>query len=1084
LAQSQTATPVQTLGLTGNEVSTFDTLSAQQLDALVGVLDATPTVPVANLPKSGTFRSLKEPSYPPLPGDLTGANAWELLDGTYLLDDAATTSDATTAASTTATQMSAMAASGPPSPPSGTGTNTANVVTNIGAVMFNTNLLWLQATNFSGGIIYGALNQATDQVYAICSTTNLLKPFSLSQVETEVFPANTNTFTVAAEGRPTLFLRAQDWTGVTHNGNATPDWWFWEYFGTTNLSDTNRDLQGNTLGSDYASGTDPDIITFTEIETANTYVNSSLVSVQLDITGDPFYIGVLVDDTNLADVVWNPYCSSNIVINLGTTAGWHAVWIGLRNHAASPNSAVWMSTRFNVDFTPPAVFVTSPTNNLVSVPLIQLTGYSPGALASVTYDLSNATENLSSQPAMITGQTFNWGSMEITTNYFQVYDLPLAAGTNAITLQATDLAGNQTTVTENIIYAASGSPPVVSLAWPQNGMLVSPGTYTIEGQVNDPTATATAVVVGPSGNSTWFTGLTGRDGNFWIQSVQFPSGTNSVSLTLSDSQGITTTNFSVIQSNAPFTINPVAAGDNTVSGTSGLAGYAVWVNGVEAVQGNGVWTAAIAPIGVGGGVVNAMAIPSSNSPAAQGVGAQATVQPPQGVFPSSYNVSYQYDDVEQIMGGLALVDDSVSFGDGSGGSYTHNYLYYSDRDELFSTTWPAFSWPSPFPDGPAVDISGLVSGDNWFPLVFGQTNHCSGGPPPVLTEHCDYTRSMWSADGTQFYGTENRSSDTRVKLATGGPLGSTARNLWVLNVNAEDYFTHVPVPYSDISVGGFGSPDTNGNVYVVLPDNDPDDVTPAVKGPQNFSYGVSANEISLVHQTEQLAFTDPNPARLNLGVGELVDLSGEPTNTIWSVSAGGLSGTIGSGVTFTAPSNAPTSGTGVTVTAGIPGKGNVSATFKVFPPSNHGIVFVIASNSLGTAVLGASMKVQVYCGPTDVSFYRVYTWEVPSPCPPTSITGYFANHPGIQIPSAATGGGYLNNNFYDDIASVFRSYDIPFSQGGFNYAQTNLWTIPGSSVTNVLGPFNSPGNLLDTAGDFSVSKYGVTVRRTLNDKYY
>ena len=102
------------------------------------------------------------------------------------------------------------------------------------------------------------MNNATDQVYEVISRTNLISPGW--QIETELFPTNgtveTNAlpFTVQQGNRTsTLFLRAMDWTGVTENGNTTPDWWFWEYFGTTALSDTNFDSQGITYLYDYTT---------------------------------------------------------------------------------------------------------------------------------------------------------------------------------------------------------------------------------------------------------------------------------------------------------------------------------------------------------------------------------------------------------------------------------------------------------------------------------------------------------------------------------------------------------------------------------------------------------------------------------------------------------------------------------------------------------------------------------------------------------------------------------------------------------------------------------------------------------------
>jgi len=68
-------------------------------------------------------------------------------------------------------------------------------------------------------------------------------------------------FTLPTGDQPTLFVRAEDWTGVTENGNTVPDWWFWEYFGTTALSDTNLDCAANMLLDDYTNGINPNPLT-------------------------------------------------------------------------------------------------------------------------------------------------------------------------------------------------------------------------------------------------------------------------------------------------------------------------------------------------------------------------------------------------------------------------------------------------------------------------------------------------------------------------------------------------------------------------------------------------------------------------------------------------------------------------------------------------------------------------------------------------------------------------------------------------------------------------------------------------------
>lgn len=140
---------------------------------------------------------------------------------------------------------------------------------------FPTNGLWLEITNISNGWSYLNLHNATDQVYAIWSTTNLLANWN---VETEVWPTNPPviSFMVPTLERQNLFLQAEDWTGVTENGNTTPDWWFWKYFGTVALTDSDLDSQGKTLLYDYQNGLDPNTVLLPPLITQQGSISGSL----------------------------------------------------------------------------------------------------------------------------------------------------------------------------------------------------------------------------------------------------------------------------------------------------------------------------------------------------------------------------------------------------------------------------------------------------------------------------------------------------------------------------------------------------------------------------------------------------------------------------------------------------------------------------------------------------------------------------------------------------------------------------------------------------------------------------------------
>jgi hypothetical protein len=409
----------------------------------------------------------------------------------------------------------------------------------------------------------------------------------------------------------TFFVWARDWTGVTSGGNQTPDWWFWEYFGTVALSDANQDANGNSLLSDYTNNVVPAIFTFSGVQVANNYVNATPTPAQLEITGYPYYVSVLVDDANFNDAVWNTYSSPNVAVNLWPQ-GWHDVWIGLRGHADDASAAIWQYKRLKLDYTPPSLVITSPTNS--TMPVIQLTGYSPEALASISYGLSNAVTVVTNQQAFITDQSYSTNTWEFTTNYFQCYDVPLTNGLNVITLHAMDLAGNVTTLTTNIICTGNTNLPGMTLLWPQDGMQMSSNSFTIQGRVDDPTASVSVTAVDSSGNTNVINGRTGRDGIFWIENVPLSAGTTMLALTAINATGVTTTDFTLIQSSVGLSVNAVQAGDTTAEVAIDTSGYTVWVNGVQATNnGDGTWTAQITPIGIGGGLVQVTAVPDSNN---------------------------------------------------------------------------------------------------------------------------------------------------------------------------------------------------------------------------------------------------------------------------------------------------------------------------------------------------------------------------------------------------------------------------------------------------------------------------------------
>lgn len=582
------------------------------------------------------------PPFPCLPSRYWHCPAWEITDGIYLID--ATGGQVAARSRSLAGQMKAAnSADSVQAAVGAQGNAIANLIEQIqGAQMMrttaqmfgldasasgdsggtgegyigssfslDTNQLWLEITNVANGRSYYNLHNATNQVYAIMTTPDLARPFV---IELEIFPETTNCqpFNLPNGGRQCLFVRAEDLTGVDSDGDGVPDWWAWKYLGAVNLADTNLDYSGNgyTFAQEYSNNITPTVFKYTGLQVPNNYVRSSQPNVQLDVAGTPYYIATLIDDSNFSNAVWNPYSGSTVAVNLGSAQGWHEVWIGLRAHADDPVSAVWQHKRLKLDWTPPALLIMNPTNTPVDIPLIQLQGFSPEALSRISYDLTNAAGLLTNQPILVLNQYYDMTTWEFTTNTFQAFDVALTNGVNTFVFHATDLAGNTTTASYNVTldYSAKTNPPSVQITWPQDGTQVGGNSFTVDGWVADATITVVATITGHNGDTNTVNGLVERSGKFWVENLPVNSGTNTVTLIVTDAVGNSTTaSFNVVQSAVTLTVDAVADPQQlwqptvNLTGTISDADYAVWVNGIKGTNnGDGTWSASNVPVNAGG----------------------------------------------------------------------------------------------------------------------------------------------------------------------------------------------------------------------------------------------------------------------------------------------------------------------------------------------------------------------------------------------------------------------------------------------------------------------------------------------------
>src|ERR1035437_2393365 len=253
---------------------------------------------------------------------------------------------------------------------------------------------------------------------------------------------------------------------------------------------------------------DPTAISFS-LSLPHDYVNYRMVPATVTVlTGYPTLMAVLVNPTNFDAADWVPLASP-VTVDLGTTDGRKQVWVGLRGPLPNIQPA-WHGTHVTLATVPPVLVITNPVNLTDSRPMIQLQGYSPTPLASLFFDVTNdAGANVLNQQGFVVHQHYDTNTFAFTTNYFQCFDIALALGSNTITLRATDWAGN--TAVTNLTYTFSTNDdttaPVITLAWPQDGMKITGTSFTLRGRLDDPTATVLAQIVSPDGTTNAVAGL-------------------------------------------------------------------------------------------------------------------------------------------------------------------------------------------------------------------------------------------------------------------------------------------------------------------------------------------------------------------------------------------------------------------------------------------------------------------------------------------------------------------------------------------------------------------------------------------------
>jgi hypothetical protein len=641
-----------------------------------------------------------------------------------------------------------------------------------GGVSFDTNGLYLQITGVTNGEADVDLFNGTDTVYAVWGTTNLATPLTGWQVMTDVWPTNdtTNTlpFTVNAGDNANLFLIAQDWTGVETNG--LPAWWEWYWFDSLDYSATNLDSNGNTLGYDYTNGLDPNVIQF-YLQFTTMFLNGNPADGTVSVFGGtPFYEAVLLNDTNTADAVWQPYTTSNVVVTLPTNGAYNILF-GLKGLPADA-SQTWQSAQLTLYSVPLALTITSPANTTVCQPILQLQGYAAKSLDNITFDVSNATGLFTNQTGYVTSRYYDTNLLEFTTNDFEC-DLSLATGTNAIALHVTDSVSNTVTTNLNIVFdpTTDTNPPLFTLVWPQNDTPVGGSNVTVQAQVSDPTANVSATV-----NGNTVQGIVEQSGAVWVKDLPLNVGTNTVTLTATNIGGVVNaTNFNVVQSGVSLSIDAISSDqlnqtNVTVTGSSSDSSQNVYVNGEAAyyTDGTGDWEADNVPVsGTGTAVVNVSAGADADTPVAEQSLAQP--QPPEAVMMGYLDTSHIYDSDNDIIHygfygfTYGYENDSVNWFYNVGGN--ENYMSYS-----------SIAAHEGYMNGFYYETDNFAAGGNDFNPVW---------------EYADLTFDLgyYGPDGDYITLTGPSTTRTRVMIEPAGQSAAGTTSLYLVGISAMEFST-------------------------------------------------------------------------------------------------------------------------------------------------------------------------------------------------------------------------------------------------------------------------------------------------------
>lgn len=245
---------------------------------------------------------------------------------------------------------------------------------------------------------------------------------------------------------------------------------------TTTVSDTDATL-GDSLKLKVVETVKP-VISITsptesqKLTTSNPTITWTVTDDDSGVDADT--IGITIDGgskitTGITKTVITGGYQCTYVVDTALTDGSHTIYVDASDNDG--NEAVQRTVNFVVDTVPPTLSVTSPANNLV-------TNESTVTVAGVTNDVT-------SSPVTLTIKVNNGAEQAVTVGSNGEFskEITLSAGSNTITVTATDAAGKSSSVQRTVTLDTGA--PVISAVNITPNPVVAGQVITISVQVSD-----------------------------------------------------------------------------------------------------------------------------------------------------------------------------------------------------------------------------------------------------------------------------------------------------------------------------------------------------------------------------------------------------------------------------------------------------------------------------------------------------------------------------------------------------------------------------------------------------------------------